>query len=147
VPRRDGPQRGGPGLSHAHRGGAPESSTDEPRTYYIGVVVDVTAQQRYERELGELVDRYRLLTESPPMWSSCTRTALRLRQPAMADDRRRHEEAYARGLRQVTGHLSPTSWIPADIPARGARLSPADRARQFFEHGEVRCILPNGTPR
>ena len=36
------------------------------QTFYLGVVVDVTAQQGFERELGELVDRYRLLTEVSP---------------------------------------------------------------------------------
>ena len=39
---------------------------DQKDIYYVGVAVDVTGQQRFERELSELVDRYRLLTEVSP---------------------------------------------------------------------------------
>jgi len=34
--------------------------------FYTGVVIDVTAQHKFERELGDLVERYRLLTEVSP---------------------------------------------------------------------------------
>ena len=43
---------------------------------YLGAVVDVTEHVYVERELHDVVDRYRLLTEvSAPMSWSCTRTA------------------------------------------------------------------------
>ena len=66
LPRRHRPQRGGPGLAHAAAGQVLGLPSRQDHAFYVGVVVDVTAQQRFERELGELVDRYRLLTEVSP---------------------------------------------------------------------------------
>jgi diguanylate cyclase (GGDEF)-like protein/PAS domain S-box-containing protein len=123
-----------------------ESSTDEHRIYYIGVVVDVTAQQRYERELGELVDRYRLLTEVSPdvvfvhqdgRYVYGNRAMGRM---IGADT----EEAYAEAFAKYRGTLITDFMDPADIPDVAARLAQLTEPGQFFEHGEVRCILPNG---
>ena len=123
-----------------------DSSPEDARAYYLGVVVDVTAQQRYERELGELVDRYRLLTEVSPdvvfvhqngRYVYGNRAMGRLIGAAT-------DEEYAQAFAQYYGASITDFMDPADIPDVAERLGQLTEPGQFFEHGEVRCLLPNG---
>ncbi len=123
-----------------------DSSPENARAYYLGVVVDVTAQQTYERELGELVDRYRLLTEVSPdvvfvhqngKYVYGNRAMGRLIGATT-------DEEYAQAFAQYYGAAITDFMDPADIPDVAERLAQLTEPGQFFEHGEVRCLLPNG---
>ena len=68
--RLPGPDRappGDPGIDRRRRQ-RPSAAAHrlDPEPTYSGVVIDVTAQQKFEPELSDLVDRYRLLTEVSP---------------------------------------------------------------------------------
>jgi diguanylate cyclase (GGDEF)-like protein/PAS domain S-box-containing protein len=124
-----------------------EADAQATRTFYAGVVVDVTSQQRFERELGELVDRYRLLTEVSPdvvfvhqngLLVYGNRAAARL---TGATD----EEGYAQALAQYYGKPMTDFMDPSDIPDVVARLSQLTENGQFVEHGEVRVVATDGT--
>ena len=107
---------------------------------YSGVVIDVTAQQRYESELSDLVDRYRLLTEVTPdvvivhqdgLLVYGNRAALKLFNVDSMWDH------YGEPV---------TDWVhPDDINGMIERLGRLTEPGQFFEHGEVRAIGPDGT--
>jgi diguanylate cyclase (GGDEF)-like protein/PAS domain S-box-containing protein len=108
--------------------------------------VDVTAQQRYDRELGELIDRYRLLTEVSPdvvfvhqngRYVYGNRAMGRLIGATT-------DEEYAQAFAQYYGASITDFMDPADIPDVAERLAQLTEPGQFFEHGEVRCLLPNG---
>ncbi len=126
----------------------PSAGTEEARAaFYVGVVVDVTPQQRFEREVGELVDRYRLLTEVSPdvvfvHQNGClvygNRALARLALGAETD------EDYAKAFDQYYGHPITDFTDPDDIPEVAARLAQLTEPGQFFEHGEVRFVLPSG---
>ena len=121
---------------------------EPPKGFYAGVVVDVTAQDTYERELGEMVDRYRLLTEVSPdvvfvhqdgrlvYWN---RAGARL--VGIGPSEEEQAEAFAKYYRHpITDFLHP-----ADIPHVAERLAQLTEPGQFFEHGEIRIVAPDGT--
>jgi diguanylate cyclase (GGDEF)-like protein/PAS domain S-box-containing protein len=122
------------------------SPGDETQAFYVGVVVDMTAQLRFERELGELVDRYRLLTEVSPdvvfvhqngRYVYGNRAAGRMIGA-------RTDKEYAQAFAQYYGS-SITDFIdPTDLADIAERLAQLTEPGQFFEHGEVRCLFPNG---
>jgi diguanylate cyclase (GGDEF)-like protein/PAS domain S-box-containing protein len=130
---------------------SPEGSSDllsgEIEPFYIGVVVDVTAQQRYETELGELVDRYRLLTEvSPDVVFVHQNGRFVYGNRAMgrligADT----DEEYAQAFAKYYGSLITDFNHPDDLADVIDRLAQLTEPGQFFEHGEVRFILPDGS--
>jgi diguanylate cyclase (GGDEF)-like protein/PAS domain S-box-containing protein len=130
---------------------SPEGSSDllsgEIEPFYIGVVVDVTAQQRYETELGELVDRYRLLTEVSPdvvfvhqngRFVYGNRAMGRLIGATT-------DEEYAQAFAKYYGALITDFNHPDDLADVIDRLAQLTEPGQFFEHGEVRFILPDGS--
>jgi diguanylate cyclase (GGDEF)-like protein/PAS domain S-box-containing protein len=107
---------------------------------YTGVVVDVTAQQKFERELGNLVDRYRLLTEVSPdvvvvhqngRLVYGNRAAVRLVGAGSM------EEHYGRPI---------TDFVhPSDIVGTLDRIAQLTEDGQFFEHGEARIVSLDGS--
>jgi diguanylate cyclase (GGDEF)-like protein/PAS domain S-box-containing protein len=118
-----------------------------PRLLYAGVVVDVTAQERFERELGEMVDRYRLLTEVSPdvvlvhqngRLVYGNRAALRLLGKESTD------EEYSQAFAEHYGRPMTDFMHPDDIPEVAARIAQLTEHGQFFEHGEVRVVPPDG---
>ena len=122
--------------------------TAPAKAFYIGVVIDVTAKETYERELGEMVDRYRLLTEVSPdavfvhqegrlvYWN---RAGTRLTGLGSSD------EAQAEAFAKYYGHPITTFLHPADVAQVAERLSQLIEPGQFIEHGEVRIVSPDGT--
>ncbi len=123
------------------------SSTNRTMPLYAGVVVDVTAQQSFERELGELVDRYRLLTEVSPDVVLVHQNGL-LVYGNRATGRligAETEEEYAKAFTKYYGRPITDFMHPGDVPAMAQRLSQLTEPGQFFEHGEVRCVIPDGT--
>jgi diguanylate cyclase (GGDEF)-like protein/PAS domain S-box-containing protein len=119
---------------------APERADADPDNFYTGVVVDITAQQRFERELGDLVDRYRLLTEVSPdvvvvhqngRLVYGNRAAVRLvGAGSMA-------EHYGRPI---------TDFVhPSDLEGTLDRIAQLTEDGQFFEHGEARIVALDGT--
>ncbi len=131
-----------PAVGKVEEGGEP------PKGFYAGVVFDVTAQDTFERELGEMVDRYRLLTEVSPdvvfvhqdgrlvYWN---RAGARLVGIGPSD--KEQAEAFAKYyLHPITDFLHP-----ADIPHVAERLAQLTEPGQFFEHGEIRIVAPDGT--
>ena len=126
----------------------PEGRGTPSRTLYSGVVIDVTAKETYERELGEMVDRYRLLTEVSPdavfvhqegrlvYWN---RAGTRLTGLGSSD------EAQAEAFAKYYGHPITTFLHPADVNQVAERLAQLTEPGQFFEHGEVRIVSPDGT--
>ena len=124
-------------------GGAGQPSVDGDN-YYVGVVIDVTGTHRFERELGELVDRYRLLTEVSPdavvvhqeaRLVYGNRAALRL--IGLDLDPENAKELYGRFI---------TDFIhPGDIGDTIERIAELQEDGQFFEHGEARILRTDGT--
>ena len=118
--------------------GSSERNAGGP-TFYTGVVIDVTAQQTFERELGDLVDRYRLLTEVSPdavvvhqngQLVYGNRAALKLGGGTVAD-------LFGRPI---------TEFIhPNDLGDTIDRIAQLKDDGQFFEHGEARIVSPDGT--
>ena len=110
------------------------------KDFYTGVVVDVTAQQKFERELGNLVDRYRLLTEVSPdvvvvhqngRLVYGNRAAVRLVGAGSM------EEHYGRPI---------TDFVhPSDIVGTLDRIAQLTEDGQFFEHGEARIVSLDGS--
>jgi diguanylate cyclase (GGDEF)-like protein/PAS domain S-box-containing protein len=120
---------------------------NQTRCLYVGVVIDVTAQETYEREIGEMVDRYRLLTEVSPdavfvhqngqlvYWN---RAGTRLTGLGSSDEAQ--DEAYAR----YYGHPITSFLHPADIEQVAERMAQLTEPGQFIEHGEIRIVSPDG---
>ena len=126
---------------------SPELPSDQVRAFYVGVVVDVTAQQQFERELGEMVDRYRLLTEVSPdvvfvhqngRFVFGNRAMGRLIGAGT-------DEEYAQVFAKYYGQLVTDFTDPEDLADMAERLAQLTEPGQFFEHGEIRWLLPNGT--
>jgi diguanylate cyclase (GGDEF)-like protein/PAS domain S-box-containing protein len=112
---------------------------DEPNIY-IGVVIDVTAQQKFQRELGDMVDRHRLLTEVSPdavvvhqngRLVYFNRAALRLVGGGMAGD--------------YLGRFITDFLHPNDIADTVERIAQLKEDGQFVEHGEARILANDGT--
>jgi diguanylate cyclase (GGDEF)-like protein/PAS domain S-box-containing protein len=118
--------------------------------FYVGLVVDVTPQERFEQELGELVDRYRLLSEVSPdivivhqngRLVYGNRALSRLALGAESDD------DYARAVAEYQNRAVTDFMDPAEVPAMAERLAQLTEPGQFFEHGEVKFFLPSGEVR
>ena len=128
-------------------GASPDAPEDGPTTFYVGVVVDITSQQRFEQELGELVDRFRLLTEVSPDVVFVHQDG-RLVYGNRAMGRligAGTEEEYAKAFEDYYGTPITDYTDPDDIPEVAARLAQLTEPGQFFEHGEVRFVLPDGS--
>jgi len=117
-------------------------STRPEDDHYVGVVIDVTDTQRFEQELGDLVDRYRLLTEVSPdavvvhqdaRLVYGNRAAFRL----VGMDLDNAKDLYGRF---ITEFLHPD-----DIGDTIERIAALQEDGQFFEHGEARILRPDGT--
>ena len=126
---------------------SPEPVQPDDETLYIGLVVDITAQEIFERELGELVDRYRLLTEVSPdavfvhqdgrvVYANREATRLYGAGPSDAEHRQASTELLGRSIIDFLH--------PSDIPDVAARLAQLVEPGQFFQHGEIRVMRPNG---
>jgi diguanylate cyclase (GGDEF)-like protein/PAS domain S-box-containing protein len=127
------------------QGASADGSADGHTEFYVGVVVDVTSQQRFEQELGELVDRYRLLTEVSPdlvVVHQNGRLVYGNRALARAVD---PDQDYSRLYDEYRGTPVTDFMDPADIPEMAARLGQLTEPGQFFEHGEVKWIFPDGS--
>jgi diguanylate cyclase (GGDEF)-like protein/PAS domain S-box-containing protein len=124
-----------------------DRSGPQPTAYYMGVVVDITPQERFEQELGELVDRYRLLTEVSPdlvLVHQNGRLVYGNRALARLALNVESDEEYAQAFDQYYGQPITGFMEPSEIPEMAERLSQLTEPGQFFEHGEVRWLLPNG---
>jgi diguanylate cyclase (GGDEF)-like protein/PAS domain S-box-containing protein len=130
---------------------APDSWSDpaahECETFYFGVIVDVTAQKVFERELGEMVDRYRLLTEVSPdavfvhqngRVVYANRVATRLYGAGPTD------EDHIRASTELLGRPITDFMVPSEIPDVAARIAQLTEPGQFMEHGELRLVTPSG---
>jgi len=107
---------------------------------YSGVVIDVTAQQRFERELSDLVDRYRLLTEVSP-------DVVIVHQDGklVYGNRAGVKLLNAKSMWDHYGEPVTNFVHPNDINGMIERLAQMTEPGQFFEHGEVRVVAPDGT--
>jgi len=110
--------------------------------YFIGVVFDVTGTHRFERELGDLVDRYRLLSEVSP-------DAVVVHQDArIVYGNRSAFRLYGIELDQAKeyyGRLITDFVHPDDIGDTIERIAELKEDGQFFEHGEARILRIDGS--
>jgi len=110
--------------------------------YYVGVVIDVTDTRRFERELGDLVNRYRLLTEVSP-------DAVVVHQDArLVYGNRAAMRMIGLDLdvaKQLYGRLITDFIHPGDIGDTIDRIAELQEDGQFFEHGEARILRIDGT--
>jgi len=110
--------------------------------YFVGVVIDVTGTQRFERELGELVDRYRLLSEVSP-------DAVVVHQDArLVYGNRSAFRLYGIEPDQVKeyyGRIITEFLHPDDIGDTIERIAELQEDGQFWEHGEARILRIDGT--
>jgi diguanylate cyclase (GGDEF)-like protein/PAS domain S-box-containing protein len=128
--------------------GRPQASNSAlPRTY-TGVVIDITAQQRFERELSELVSRYRLLSEVSPDVVAVhqhgrlvygNRAAAKLIFSDSSDG------DYAQIVTDYYGRPVTDIVEADDIPGMVERLAQLTENGQFFEHGEARIKSFDGS--
>ncbi len=131
-------------ASYMSRPDAPDDRTD---SFYAGVVVDITAQGRFEQELSEMVDRYRLLTEVSPDVVFVHQNGLLVygnRAAARLMGAGSTEEEYRQTVAEHYGRPVTDFMHPADIPDLVDRLAQLTEHGQFFEHGEVRSVTPSG---
>ena len=92
------------------------------------------------RELSDLVDRYRLLTEVSP-------DAMVVHQNGRLVFGNRAGRQAGRGAGRcstTSAGRSPTSSIPDDVPGMVERLAQLTEDGQFFEHGEARIVSDDG---
>ncbi len=117
---------------------------------HIGVVIDVTAQQDFERELGELVDRYRLLSEVSPdivMVHQSGRMVYGNRAASRFMGAVDSDEGYRKAIEKYYGTPITDMVDPGDIPEMVDRLAQLNEEGQFFEHGEARIRSVTGESR
>jgi diguanylate cyclase (GGDEF)-like protein/PAS domain S-box-containing protein len=139
--------RASPMLSVPDNG---DESGETSRPFYAGVVVDVTAQLTFERELSEMVDRYRLLTEVSPDMVLVHQNGLLVygnRSAARLIGAGTSDEEYGHTFAQYSGRPISDFIDPENIPEVLERLAQLAEPGQFFEHGEVRVVTPNGSSR
>ncbi len=143
---RASPVRTADGADGADDGSVGDEHPEGRGAAYVGVVVDITSQQKFQRELGELVDRYRLLTEvSPDVVFVHQNGRLVYGNRAMASlVGARTDEEYARVVAEYRSRPLTDFMDPADIPMMVDRLSHLTEPGQFFEHGEIKWYLPDG---
>jgi diguanylate cyclase (GGDEF)-like protein/PAS domain S-box-containing protein len=113
---------------------------DPTQNYYTGVVVDVTAQQKFERELGDLIDRYRLLTEVSP-----DVVVVHQNGKLVYGNRAGVKLLGANSMSDYYGRSIADFVHPNDIMDTVDRLAQLTEDGQFTEHGEARIIAPDGT--
>jgi diguanylate cyclase (GGDEF)-like protein/PAS domain S-box-containing protein len=112
----------------------------DPETYLSGVIVDVTAQERFERELAGLVDRYRLLTEVSPDLVIVHQNGL------LVYGNRAAVKAWgAESMNEYYGHPITDYIHPNDLNDTVQRIAALTEEGQFVEHGEARIVAPDGT--
>ena len=125
----------------------PAMMTSQTRLY-SGVVIDVTASQKFERELAELVSRYRLLSEVSPDVVAVhqnghlvygNRAAAKLIFDSGSDD------DYSTIVAQNYGRPVTDIVDSDDIPGMVERLAQLTEDGQFFEHGEARIKSADGS--
>jgi len=112
----------------------------DPRNCLTGVIVDITAQELFERELGSLVDRYRLLTEVSPDLVIVHQNGLLVygnRAAVLAWGAESMDEYY--------GHPITDYVHPNDIDEAIERIAALTEDGQFVEHGEARIVAPDGS--
>ncbi len=123
-------------------GGRADDLPGDANRFYVGVVIDVTATQRFERELADLVDRYRLLSEVSPdavvvhqngRLVYGNRAGLRLVGADVTD------------VKALYGRVITDFLHPNDIKDTIERISQLKEDGQFFEHGEARILALDGT--
>jgi diguanylate cyclase (GGDEF)-like protein/PAS domain S-box-containing protein len=121
---------------------SPLPDLDDPAsvTLYGGVVIDVTAQQKFESELSDLVDRYRLLTEVSPDVVIVHQDGL-----LVYGNRAGVKLTNANSMWDYYGEPVTKFVHPDDINGMLERLAQLTEPGQFFEHGEVRAVAPDGT--
>src|SRR5664280_605415 len=121
-----------------------EGGSDGPGFFYVGVVVDISPQERFEQELGELVNRYRLMTELSPdviyvhqhgRLVYGNRAMARLAGATSDDD-------YEKIVAQYYGTPLADITDPGEMEGVQERLAQLTEDGQFFEHGEVRGFNP-----
>src|SRR5664280_2928292 len=128
--------------------GRPGDTTGRMQHFYTGVVIDVTAQQKFEGELGDLVERYRLLTEVSPDVVCVhqngrlvygNRAAVKLMFSGAED------KDYAQAFAEHYGMPVTDIVHPNDVPDMAGRLAQLTEDGQFFEHGEARIMSFDGS--
>lgn len=123
-------------------GGGGGGSSRRDGDFYVGVVIDVTDTQRFERELGDLVDRYRLLTEVSP-------DAVVVHQDArLVYGNRAAFRLIGLELdsaKDLYGRFITEFLHPDDIGDTIDRIAALQEDGQFFEHGEARILRTDGT--
>ena len=115
---------------------------------YAGVVIDITAQQKFERELGELVNRYRLLSEVSPDVVAVHQNGLLVygnRAAAKLIFSDSTDKSYSEIVAENYGRPVTDIVEPGDIPGMVDRLAQLTEDGQFFEHGEARIRSHDGT--
>jgi diguanylate cyclase (GGDEF)-like protein/PAS domain S-box-containing protein len=112
----------------------------DPDTYLAGVVVDITAQERFESELGSLVDRYRLLTEVSPDIVIVHQNGL-----LVYGNRAAVIKWGAESMVEYYGHPITDYVHPGDLNETVERIAALTEEGQFVEHGEARIVAPDGT--
>ena len=107
---------------------------------YTGVAIDITGQQKFQRELRGLVERYRLLTEVSP-------DPVVVHQHGLLVYGNRAALQLAGGG-TVPDHIGRpiTDFIhPSDIVDTVDRLAQLTEEGQFVEHGEARIVAADGS--
>ncbi len=112
----------------------------DPHDWLTGVIVDVTAQELFEQELGSLVDRYRLLTEVSPDLVIVHQNGL------LVYGNRAAVRAWgAESMDEYYGHPITDYIHPNDLNDTVQRIAALTEEGQFVEHGEARIVSPDGT--
>jgi diguanylate cyclase (GGDEF)-like protein/PAS domain S-box-containing protein len=127
----------------------PTMTVTQPR-YYSGLVIDITAQQKFERELGELVSRYRLLSEVSPDVVAVHQNGRLVygnRAAAKLIFAGSSERDYAQIVAENYGRPVADIVEADDIPGMVERLSQLTEDGQFFAHGEARIKSFDGSTR
>ncbi|MGA2838098.1 MAG: EAL domain-containing protein [Acidimicrobiales bacterium] len=112
----------------------------DPNTYLAGVIVDITAQEDFERELEGLVDRYRLLTEVSPDLVIVHQNGL-----LVYGNRAAVIKWGAESMAEYYGHPITDYIHPGDLNETVERIAALTDEGQFVEHGEARIVAPDGT--
>lgn len=118
----------------------PSAHRLDPESYLSGVIVDATAQLEFERELGSLVDRYRLLTEVSPDLVVVHQNGL-----LVYGNRAAVKKWGAASMNEYYGHPITDFIHPGDVADGLERIAALTEDGQYVEHGEARIIAPDGT--
>jgi len=119
----------------ADAGGSPTGASD----CYTGVIVDITAQQTFERELRGLVDRYQLLTDVSP-----DAVIVHQNGQLVYGNKAAVKLVGAESMLDHYGESMADFVDPSDMGDVLDRLSQLTEDGQFCEHGEVRVRSLDG---